>query len=227
MTRPQSTVPHDQIPVLEHLENGYGRAVAQRHQPYLSVLSGCVPYPAVDAQGRVSEGLPTDSPEEGCSQSSGQCYYRAVKRGDLWGIVYAWYFPKDCPAPGAGHRHDWEGAVIWARDDEGTTQLEHFGYSQHGRFFIVEADTHTAYHGHPLLAYSRYGERVTHSMWLHDQPGGLQPLIGWEELPAASRRALNVADFGAADVLIADRNFQRNLFKAWPGQPEEVMDLLG
>ncbi len=64
-------------------------------------------------------------------------------------------------------------------------------------------------------------------MWLHDQPGGLQPLIGWEELSAASRRALNVADIGAADVLIADRNFQRNLFKAWPGQPEDVMDLLG
>ena len=43
---------------VRHLENGYGRAVVQRHQSYLSVLSGCVPYPAVDAKGRVSEGLP-------------------------------------------------------------------------------------------------------------------------------------------------------------------------
>ncbi|CAH1221849.1 hypothetical protein PAECIP111890_05304 [Paenibacillus sp. JJ-223] len=83
---------------------------AKRFQPYLKVYHGCVPFPAVDAAGNTSGGLQTSGASNGqCSQSTGQVYSRSAWYNGVWAIMYAWYFPKDSPSPGLGHRHDWEG----------------------------------------------------------------------------------------------------------------------
>ncbi|WP_114853970.1 NPP1 family protein [Brachybacterium sp. YJGR34] len=225
------TLPHDQIVGFEEVEPVEERQIlAARFQPYLAPLTGCVPYPGVDAAGRISAGLPADSVAEGGRDSRGQAYSRSVALPGHRAIVYAWYFPKDCPSPGRGHRHDWEGAVVWLR--EGQTSgpedavMISFSYSQHGRLFTVEPTAEVTHEGRPMLGYSRYGETVTHSMWLHDAPGTLHPLIDWEDLPEAARTALNEGDYGAGTPLMRDGAFRRNVYHSWPGGPAEIMDLL-
>ncbi|MCY7797762.1 NPP1 family protein, partial [Bacillus spizizenii] len=67
----------------------------KKFQPYLKVYSGCVPFPAVDAQGNTSGGLqPTGAPEGGCSKHTGQVYSRSTWYNGMWAIMYSWYFSK-------------------------------------------------------------------------------------------------------------------------------------
>lgn len=111
---------------------------AKRFQPYLKVASGCVPFPAVDAQGNTSGGLePTGAPEGHCSKSVGQVYSRSAWYNGVWAIMYAWYFPKDSPLPfnAFGHRHDWEGIVVWIDNPANQNpKVFSIAYSQHGKF---------------------------------------------------------------------------------------------
>lgn len=83
------------------------------YQPYLYVYNGCVPFPAVDAEGDVrsvacktlifftngnwlggfSGGLPITGFDGNtdCTSSTGQVYGRAAAYGDYYAIMYAWY----------------------------------------------------------------------------------------------------------------------------------------
>lgn len=198
---------------------------SQRFQPYLTPLSGCVPYPGVDGEGRISAGLGLDSVSDGCTDSPGQTYSRSVQMQEYRAIVYAWYFPRDCPSPGRGHPHDWEGAVVWLRGRGEDAEMLSFSYSQHGRLFTVVPSSQNTHQGRPMLAYSRYGAQVTHSMWLHDAPGELFPLIDWEDLTPAARHALNHGDYGAGTPLVRDGAFEKNVYHSWAGEPELIMDL--
>ncbi|KAJ5667679.1 necrosis inducing protein [Penicillium maclennaniae] len=40
---------------------------------------------------------------------------------DYYALMYAWYMPKDEPSDGLGHRHDWEGVIVWLSDSTSTT----------------------------------------------------------------------------------------------------------
>lgn len=86
-----------------------------------------------------SAGLsPTGSPNGGCSSSTGQIYVRGATVGSYYGLMYAngqllprspfahmnrysWYMPKDSPSDGLGHRHEWEGVIIWLSSATATT----------------------------------------------------------------------------------------------------------
>lgn len=220
------TIPSDAVIGFEEVVPHLPRQLhATRFQPYLTPLTGCVPHPGVDAEGRISAGLGLDSVSDGCTDSPGQTYSRSVAMDEYRAIVYAWYFPRDCPSPGRGHPHDWEGAVVWLHGEGEAAELISFSYSQHGRLFTVLPTPENTQDGHPLLAYSRYGESVTHSMWLHDSPGWLYPLIDWEDLTPAARTALNEGDFGAGTPLMRDGAFERNVYHSWAGDPALIMDL--
>ncbi|MCM5689485.1 NPP1 family protein, partial [Sinorhizobium meliloti] len=65
-------------------------------QPSLTVIRGCVPFPAVDADGNVSGGLkPSGMASGGCSRSPGQIYVRAGEYNGQCAVMYSWFFPKD------------------------------------------------------------------------------------------------------------------------------------
>ena len=222
------TLPHDEIVgVTPVVPTTPAQILSARFQPTLTVLTGCVPHPGVDAAGRISAGLGLDHVSAGATDSPGQAYSRTLQLEDHWAIVYAWYFPRDCPSPGRGHPHDWEGAVVWLRGGAEDAEMLSFSYSQHGRLFPVVPTAETTHEARPMLAYSRYTEKVTHSMWLHDQPGVLHPLIDWEDLTDAARHALNEGDYGAGTPLVRDGAFERNVYHSWAGDPAQIMDLLG
>lgn len=78
------------------------------YAPYLKVVNGCVPFPAVDAEGDTksvslfmnerrnvlmqhSAGLkPTGASDGGCSSNTGQVYVRGTTYGDYYALMYAW-----------------------------------------------------------------------------------------------------------------------------------------
>ncbi|KAL4802467.1 necrosis inducing protein-domain-containing protein [Aspergillus unguis] len=189
------------------------------YQPYLYVETGCVPFPAVDANGNTGGGLkPTGSPSGSCSKSTGQIYSRSTMGDgtvDTYGaaIMYAWYMPKDSPSTGLGHRHDWEGVIVWLADAASTAAENvvavcpsgHGGWDCSTDGFKLEGT-------HPLVWY--YSDwPVNHQMGLTDVVGGTQPLIAWESLPEAARAALENTDFGSATPPLKDGTFGGNLEK--------------
>jgi hypothetical protein len=61
------------------------------YKPYLYVVNGCVPFPAVDASGNTNGGLnPTGATNGDCSSSTGQIYSRAMTYNGYYAIMYSW-----------------------------------------------------------------------------------------------------------------------------------------
>lgn len=91
-----AVIDHDKVVGFhEVVPTTISQKAAKRFQPYLKVYSGCVPFPAVDAQGNTSGGLqPTGAPEGNCSKHTGQVYSRSTWYNGVWAIMYAWYFQR-------------------------------------------------------------------------------------------------------------------------------------
>ena len=151
--------------------------------------------------------------------------------------MYSWYMPKvrsthpypsprtvpipsppprackqDEPSTGIGHRHDWEGIVVWI-DDPTKAEPTILGAaaSAHGGF---STSTSPPLDGtSPLIQYYSIWP-VDHQLGFTDTEGGTQPLIAWESLTDAARTALQDTDFGSANVPFKDGNFESNLAKA-------------
>ncbi|KAJ5110406.1 necrosis inducing protein [Penicillium argentinense] len=185
------------------------------YQPHLYVVNGCVPFPAVDENGDTNAGLaPTGSSNGECSSSTGQIYVRGSRSGDYYALLYSWYFPKDEPSSGIGHRHDWEGVIVWLSDSTSTTSDNIVAVcpSAHGGW-DCSTDGYTLDGTSPLIRYYSVWP-VDHQCGLTTTVGGTQPLIAWESLPSAAQSALDTTDFGDANVPLNDGNMANNLAKA-------------
>ncbi|RDX44227.1 NPP1-domain-containing protein [Lentinus brumalis] len=184
-----------------------------QYKPHLKVVNGCVPFPAVDAAGNTGGGLaPTGGTNAGCSSSTGQVYARSASFNDAFAIMYAWYMPKDEPSDGIGHRHDWEGIVVWL-DDPNKAEPAILGVaaSAHGDFSTTTSPNLDG--TSPLIRYFSVWP-VDHQLGFTSDVGGTQPLIAYESLTDAARNALETTDFGSANVPFKEANFQNNLVKA-------------
>lgn len=190
---------------------------AKTFQPYLATMSGCVPFPAVDAVGNVSAGLPlSGAKNEGCSSSKGQVYVRHARYRGKCAIMYAWYFPKDQSRDGDGsngHRHDWENVAVWLSECASTATINAVSYSEHGRY---KMDTRPPMDGtHPLVAYQQNAADLTHSLAGTSVRGSMQPAVVWDAIPGDARAMLEHHDFDKANVPFNSRNFLNNLAKAY------------
>ncbi|KAL4914374.1 necrosis inducing protein-domain-containing protein [Aspergillus aurantiobrunneus] len=217
----RDVIGHDQVVGFEQtVPDGTIGEQYLAYQPYLYVEGGCVPFPAVDAEGNTSGGLqPSGSPSGDCDSSSDQVYARSTMADgstDTYGagIMYSWYFPKDSPSTGLGHRHEWEGVIVWLSDASSTAadNIAAVCPSAHGEW-NCDTSGFTLSDTHPLIEYSSVWP-VNHQMGLTDQVGGTQPLIAWESLPQAASEGLENADFGDATVPFKDATFGGNLESA-------------
>lgn len=121
--------------------------------------------------------------------------------------------PKDEPSDGLGHRHDWEGVIVWLTSSTATTAANIVSVcpSAHGNW-----DCTTSYSlsgTSPLIDYESIWP-IDHSCGITTTVGGLQPLIAWESLPTVAQNALDTTDFGSAIVPFIDANFDNNLAAA-------------
>ncbi|KXJ91091.1 necrosis inducing protein [Microdochium bolleyi] len=185
-----------------------------KFKPWLKVDGGCVPFPAVDAAGNTGAGLKTSGgASSGCSKNLGQVYARGGQYNGRYAIMYGWYFPKDSPSPGLGHRHDWESAIVWLDDvNKAEPQILALSTSGHGKFETITSGLPLSGTRPKIRYYSNWP--VNHQMGTTDTQGGEQPLIAWESLTQAARDALQNTDFGSANVPFRDPNFADNLRNA-------------
>lgn len=161
-----------------------------------------------------SEGLPTSGkPNKDCGSSLGQIYARGTESNGRYAILYSWYMPKDSPSDGLGHRHEWEGVIVWLASGSSTTRENILAVcpSAHGNW-DCSTDFLVAGTG-PLIMYLSIWP-INHQMWLSPTQGGQQPLIAWESLPDAARNALQTTDFGSATVPFKDSTFAGNIAAA-------------
>ncbi|KAE9974365.1 hypothetical protein EG327_008796 [Venturia inaequalis] len=185
------------------------------YQPYLKIANGCVPFPGVDASGNTNGGLaPSGSSNGGCSSSTGQIYVRGATSGSYYGLMYSWYMPKDEPSDGLGHRHEWEGVIIWLSSATSTTAANIVAVcpSAHGAWDCTTTGFTLSGTG-PLIKYQSIWP-VNHQMFQTTTKGGKQPLVAWESMSTAVRSALESADFGSATVPFKESTFAENLAKA-------------
>ncbi|KAJ5486805.1 hypothetical protein N7530_001105 [Penicillium desertorum] len=165
------------------------------YQPKLKVVNGCVPFPGVDAAGNTNEGLnPTGSSSGECSKSTGQIY--------------------DSPSTELGHRHDWEGVIIWLSDSTSTSASNILAVcpSAHGEW-NCSTDGYTLDGTSALIKYESVWP-VNHSLGLTTTVGGTQPLVAWESMSTVVQNALDTTDFGSGNVPFNEANFAANLAKA-------------
>ncbi|CAG8252579.1 unnamed protein product [Penicillium nalgiovense] len=185
------------------------------YQPKLKVVNGCVPFPGVDAAGNTNEGLnPTGSSSGECSKNTGQVYVRSATSGGHYALMYAWYFPKDSPSTELGHRHDWEGVIIWLSDSTSTSASNVLAVcpSAHGGWDCT-TDGYTLDGTSALIKYESIWP-VNHSLGLTTTVGGTQPLVAWESMSTVVQDALDTTDFGSGNVPFNEPNFAANLEKA-------------
>lgn len=124
------------------------------------------------------------------------------------------YFPKDSPSDGLGHRHDWEGVIVYLSSASSTTAANVLAVcpSAHGGWDCATSGFSLSGVS-PLIKYESVWP-VNHACGLTSTVGGKQPLIAWESLPTAAQTALQNTDFGAANVPFKDGNFWPNLWSA-------------
>ncbi|RLN49048.1 hypothetical protein BBJ29_006215 [Phytophthora kernoviae] len=191
-----------------------------KFKPQLHISTGCHPYPAVDAAGETSGGLqPSGAPSAVCKgfELGSQVYGHPDWLNGVWAIMYSWYFAKDSPSTGLGHRHDWEHVIVWIDNPEGenskilaASPSAHSGYSKYVSPGAVTID------GSAIKVNYESHWPVNHALDLTSTGGESQPLIMWDQLTDAARNALNTVNFGAANVPMNDGNFLAKLEKAWP-----------
>jgi hypothetical protein len=128
--------------------------------------------------------------------------------------MYAWYMPKDEPSTGLGHRHDWEGVIVWLSSATSTSASNVVAVcpSAHGGW-DCSTDGFTLSGTTPLIKYYSIWP-VDHQCGLTSTVGGAQPLIAWESLPTVAQNALDTTDFGSAIVPFIDAHFTTNLGNA-------------
>ncbi|KAJ6112373.1 necrosis inducing protein [Penicillium capsulatum] len=212
---PRASIDSDQVVAVDQtVPSGTLGEVYLAYQPNLYVVNGCVPFPAVDMNGNTNAGLaPTGASNGGCSNSGGQIYVRGSSSGDYYGLLYSWYFPKDEPSTGLGHRHDWEGVIVWLADSTRKTAdnivavcpSAHGGWDCTNKFSLDGSA--------PLIKYYSVWP-VNHQCGTTTTVGGTQPLIAWESLPSIAQDALQTTDFGDANVPFIDSHFASNLAAA-------------
>lgn len=127
---------------------------------------------------------------------------------------YSWYMPKDEPSDGLGHRHEWEGVIIWLSSATSTTAANIVAVcpSAHGAWDCTTTGFTLSGTG-PLIKYQSVWP-VNHQMFQTTTKGGKQPLVAWESMSTAVRSALESADFGSATVPFKESTFAENLAKA-------------
>lgn len=215
-----SVIDHDQVvPFAQPTPTSTSHKAAVKFKPQLHISDGCHPYPAVDSSGNTSGGLkPSGSSSAGCKGSGygSQIYGRSTWYNGVWAIMYSWYFPKDSPSTGLGHRHDWEHVVVWISNpavDSPTVYAvstsAHSGYSIYYPPSSSYMDGNSAKIDYFKIIVINHAFRMTSSA------GETQDLIMWDQMTDAARTALENTDFGDANVPFKDGNFMTKLASAW------------
>ncbi|OWZ00902.1 Necrosis inducing protein NPP1 [Phytophthora megakarya] len=233
------SIPHDQVQPFAEIEPvTESDKVIFKYKPQLKVAEGCQPYPAVQEDGSVSEGVPWSfqfaKSTKDCegSKLGSQIYARATEFKGVYAIIYTWYFPRGRELVSSmelrafGHRHNFEYVIVWL-DKLSLNSSKILGvstfsyglwYSSHVPLeakYLEGSSVKIEYHSNFLAASTEV--RVT------TKEGEYQDLITWNQLPDAARNALanndwdlTIFSYYGSKMPLKDGIFTRKLNKAWP-----------
>ncbi|KAF7881455.1 hypothetical protein EAF00_011824 [Botryotinia globosa] len=172
--------------------------LVKKFEPFLYIALGCQPYSAVDGNGNTSGGLQdTGNVSNGYrDQSKGRTYVRGGWSGGRYGIMYAWYFPKDQPAAGNVY------VIAWINNPSvAGPALIGAAASGHGSGDRLKVEYYVSFATNHELQFTKTLVRDLPMMW-------------YDFLPAVSKIALQNTNFGKASCPLNDHNFANNLAKA-------------
>ncbi|KAL3659291.1 hypothetical protein V7S43_015562 [Phytophthora oleae] len=205
------------VPLPETTASTTEYSLALKFKPQLNIVSGCHPYPAVDAEGNTNGGLPIVSLKSCVEPSLGsQIYGRSTTYEDSYAIMYAWYFPRDRKGV-VGDRHAWEHVILWI-ERSGSSQSKISAVSASvadGKYFTVIPPTAAMIDGTSVKVQYK-AKSFSHYVNVTSVAGDFQDLVVWEDMPAAARAALNLNDFGSATVPFKTDTFLDNHEEAYP-----------
>nr|URW68760.1 necrosis-inducing protein NPP1 domain-containing protein [Pythium myriotylum] len=211
-----AVIDHDTVPVWpQPTAADATQKLALRFKPYLNVVNGCQPYPAVTPTGDVSGGLkPSGGSSANCNdKGKAQIYSRSGTYNGYYAIMYAWYMPKDEPSTGIGHRHDWENAIVWL-DNAASANIVALSASAHSGYKTSYPPDATYLNGISAKISYKSTWPLDHELGFTTVAGAQQPLTQWEQMTPAAQNALETTDFGSADVPFKS-NFQDKLAKGF------------
>ncbi|KAH6685018.1 necrosis and ethylene-inducing protein and ethylene inducing peptide [Plectosphaerella plurivora] len=210
------TVNHDSInPVPDAL--GPNGAIIRKFQPLLHIAHGCQPYSAVNKNNQISGGLQdSGTTAGGCKLTNkGQTYARTMNLNGRFGIMYAWYWPKDQPADGnlvSGHRHDWESSVVWLNGQNVNAGIVAGAASGHGNF---KRTANPQRRGNNVkVEYFTSGGK-NHELQFTNTEGRTYWIWDWDAMEPIVKSALNKGDFKSANCPFNDNNFANNMRAAF------------
>ncbi|KAG3101184.1 hypothetical protein PI124_g11154 [Phytophthora idaei] len=131
--------------------------------------------------------------------------------------MYSWYFPKDSPSPGLGHRHDWDHAIVSIDNpDVPDAKILACSVSSLSGYKKYNPCPPWVIDGTSLKVRYKHGWPMNHDLDTTGDGGTFQDLIMWDQMTNDARRALNSVSFGSANTPFNDGNFRPKLEKAWP-----------
>ncbi|KAK2740061.1 npp1 domain-containing protein [Colletotrichum kahawae] len=213
-------VNHDEVAAFKQDSSpGIDGRLELMFNPQLVVTGGCDPYPAVDANGGLGQGLrPTGGGRSGCGNGgSGQVYARRGSSHDRDAIIYSFYFPKVKD----GHRHYWASIVVWIY--QGSCDIEKpSSYRPVGVSYTTDHET-WGFSGSDLTSKDSPTSFV---FQFHDKTmspfrdadiaaASRRTLISWMSLPEKARQALTDVKYEKTKVPFTDANLQASLDTAY------------
>jgi hypothetical protein len=209
-------------------------------------LDSCYPSAAISDQGIVNPGLDEDASGivAGCREpdqlQTSKTYYRKAsiqKSGANYAVhMYALYFMKDKTVDtsvDAGHRHDWEFALIWTKNGA----ITHASFSHHGfvttkpkseLFVDSGAENHVKVVYHKTLGTShalRFANENEREAENHLGRWITPTLVDWHSMMNSCmsnqvlRTIFNQHDFGGANCSFNDHVFPIEVSKEPPTGP--------
>jgi hypothetical protein len=202
----------------------------------------CYPSPAVSIKGEMNGGLkPTGSLTGECrgeaQLDNSNTYYRkaSIKKGGVEYAVhmYALYFKKDQFANAgfveAGHRHDWEFALVWTTDGK----LTHASVSAHGNvatepkarlhFDAGKGETvKVVYHKDDIKTHAFRFAKPNEKAENHKKQWLTPTIVAWDSMKGDGvsneqlRKKFNEHDFGSGNCSFNDKNFPNEIAKSPP-----------
>lgn len=166
--------------------------------------------------------------------TNSQLYVRSGSIHGVYGIMYAWYFPKsESQFPfdrneepdKVWYKHDWANMVVWLDGAKDEAQLRGIAYSNaRGKGYAsLPHGPENVQEKRPLVDYTwqEGGQKTPHRLRpaKADSQGVDSPMVAWERLPWDAWWALNNARiYQDVPMPMRDDKFQANLQAAYDAQ---------
>ncbi|KAN0061652.1 hypothetical protein ACQY0O_005641 [Thecaphora frezii] len=235
------TVPHNKLIPIKGRVSGYTfeQNVALQYKPLLHIQNGCNNYPAVDDDGRLSQGLSGSGEDDGdCRDPDGPSYvrwkYLDAKNTSL-AIVTAFYFPKsmwsfqkrsNMALVVSGERHHWQCLVSFftvQRPHNGppVANLTSIAFQEHG-FSHVKYDVdefrkkeRDGDHFKFKMAYDDERNDVVNHLTTTGKKGREQSMLFYEDFSSKVQLALDNFPFYRSKSPVATGIFDNIVQSTW------------